>query len=251
MLRRAHHVERDDDFGRSFCGFNVIDATMRQGDDFLQVFDPGQDVLLTKRRLPHWAQARTICFITWRTSDSIPKRVLQQWIFERDVWLKRHGIRPDSVDWMRQLDQLDLPRRREFHRLLASRWHAHLDACHGDCVLQRPELAAIVATSLHHFDNDRYVLTDFVVMPNHVHLLAAFPDEASMLKQCSSWKQYTATRINRRIGRNRRFWQQDAFDHLVRSLDQFEYYRRYIKDNPQRARLQPGQFLHFSKSLPK
>jgi putative transposase len=86
-------------------------------------------------------------------------------------------------------------------------------------------------------------------MPNHVHLLAAFPDEEAMLAQCESWKHYTATQINRRLGENGRFWQQDGFDHLVRSEEQWEYLRRYIAANPARARLSEGEYLHFSKKL--
>lgn len=152
-------------------------------------------------------------------------------------------------DWKRKLGELDPRQRRLFHRRLANRWDEHLDACHGSCVLQRRELAAIVAASLHEFDEDRYELTDFIIMPNHVHLLAAFPDEEAMLIRCESWKHFTATAINRKLGKKGRFWQQDVFDHLVRSVEQFEYYRRYIKDDPRRAALKPGQFLHYSKKL--
>ena len=104
-----------------------------------------------------------------------------------------------------------------------------------------------MADSLLHFDGDRYDLTDFVVMPNHVHVLVAFPDESSMLAQCDSWKHFTTTQINRALGRKGRFWQQDGFDHLVRSVEQFEYLRRYIAENPRRANLQLGEFRHFSK----
>ena len=86
-------------------------------------------------------------------------------------------------------------------------------------------------------------------MPNHVHVLAAFPDEESMLKQCESWKHFTAMQINRQLGRKGRFWQQDGFDHLVRSERQFEHLRRYIAENPTRAGLQPGEYLHESKEL--
>ncbi|HEV8061780.1 MAG TPA: transposase [Gemmataceae bacterium] len=110
-------------------------------------------------------------------------------------------------------------------------------------------MAEIVARSLHHFDGARYLLLDFVIMPNHVHLLAAFPDEQGMLNQCESWKHYTATQINRRLKRKDRLWQQDAFDHLVRSEAQLQYLRKYIADNPARARLKPGEFVHFSKTL--
>ena len=102
-------------------------------------------------------------------------------------------------------------------------------------MLRKSELAKTIAESLRYFDGDRYDLTDFVVMPNHVHLLAAFPNEEAMLDQCESWKHFTAVKINRFLGRKQRFWQQDGFDHLIRSAEQFEYLRRYVADNPQRT----------------
>ncbi len=117
--------------------------------------------------------------------------------------------------------------------------------------MRSPVLAQIVAASLRHFDGDRYELTDFVVMPNHVHVLAAFLDEKAMLEQCESWKHYTATQINRHLGRKGRFWQQDGFDHLVRTAGQFDYLRLYIAENPNKAKLREGEFVHYSKNLSK
>jgi type I restriction enzyme R subunit len=137
----------------------------------------------------------------------------------------------------------------KFQDFVSDRWNQDLDDCHGQCVLRRADLSAIVADSLHHFDGERYEMTDFVVMPNHVHMLVAFPDEAAMLRQCDSWKHFTATRINAILHRSGRFWQQDGFDHLVRSADQFAYLRKYIADNPLRANLRTGQFKHYSKPI--
>jgi type I restriction enzyme R subunit len=214
----------------------------------IQVFDPSQEVAVVDRRLPHWSQAGTISFITWRTFDSLPKNVIDGWFAERNEWLKLHGIAP-AGDWPKLVQSLSPSSRHELNCLLSERWHDALDSSHGKCVLRRPELSQIVSNSLLHFDGDKYELTDFVVMPNHVHLLAAFPDEATMLRQCDSWKHYTATQINRRLGRDGRFWQQDGFDHLVRSLDEFEYLRRYIANNPRRAKLRPGEYIHWSKAL--
>jgi type I restriction enzyme R subunit len=58
---------------------------------------------------------------------------------------------------------------------------------------------------LRHFDGVRYELSDFVVMPNHVHILAAFPTSDAMLQQCEAWKHFTATKINRVLGVKGRF----------------------------------------------
>ena len=71
-----------------------------------------------------------------------------------------------------------------------------------------------------------------------------------MLHQCRSWKRYTAGVFNRTQGRKGHFWQRDSFDHLVRSTEHFEHYRRYIADNPVRARLKSGEFIHEQKPLP-
>jgi len=215
----------------------------------IRVFDPCEDALVVERRLPHWAQPGTICFITFRTGDSMPESVVDRWLEERWQWLRQHGIDPMQSHWEHALAQLDKRLQSEFHQTFSQRWHDELDECHGECVLRRVELAHIVADSLKHFDGDRYELTDFVVMPNHVHLLAAFRDADQMLEQCRSWKHFTAARINRRLKRKGRFWQQDGFDHLVRSAEQFEHLRRYIAENPMKARLHSQEYIHETKSL--
>ena len=110
-------------------------------------------------------------------------------------------------------------------------------------MLRRPELARIVADSLLYFDANRYRMGDFVVMPNHVHLLVVFGSEDALKGQCDSWLHFTAVQINRALGEKGKFWQQEPFDHLVRSPEQYDYLRQYIADNPRKAGLQPGEYL--------
>jgi putative transposase len=210
-------------------------------------FEPNEEYFISERKLPHWTQAGTICFITWRTWDSMPPEVIEAWITERDLWLSRHNIDPNTEGWREHLIDLPASEQRDFHHRLSARWEASLDGCHGACVLRRPEPARVVADSLKYFDSDRYVLTDFVVMPNHVHVLAAFEDPARMLKQCASWKHYTAVKINKLLNRQGRFWEVEGFDHLVRSPEQFECLRTYIAENPRQAHLQAGEFVHYSR----
>ena len=85
---------------------------------------------------------------------------------------------------------------------------------------------------------------DFVVMPNHVHLLCAFSSENALSKQCDSWLHFTARQINLKLGRKGKFWQQEPFDHLVRSPEQYEYLRKYIAENGAKAGLKENQFLY-------
>ena len=215
----------------------------------LHFFDRNAEYTVIERRLPHWVQSGVVCFVTWRTDDSIPASVLEKWRQDRRQWLRQHGINPISRNWRQQLQLLDIEAQAEFYQHFSKRWHDELDACHGACVLRDHSNAEIVGNSLHKFDGDRYELTDFIVMPNHVHLLATFSVEAATLEQCESWKHFTAHQINRKLVQSGRFWQQDGFDHLVRSVEQFEHFRRYIARNGIKAGLSPSEYLHYSKAM--
>jgi len=207
------------------------------------LFDPKQDYHVSWGHLPHWEQAGATYFITWRTEDSLPRSVLKTWIAERDHWLIRNGIRVPSDAYT----QPDVPEHlsREYRSFISDRWETRLDECHGECVLRRPELAEIVGKSLLHFDGDRYSMGDFIVMPNHVHMLVCFPGEDQLKSQCKSWKRFTATQINQRLNRRGEFWQAESFDHLVRSPEAFENYRQYIANNPKWAKLKEGEYLYY------
>jgi putative transposase len=204
--------------------------------------NPEAPVTITHGHLPHWDQEGATYFITWRTADSIPKEVWQHWQKERDDWLRSHGIDSRRKDWRSKLEELPEAARRDFRRFTRS-LEDELTACHGDCVLRCSTQAQIVADGLRHFDGNRYTLGDFVVMPNHVHLLVGALARNAMLKQVESWKKWTALKINEALGRKGRFWQDESFDHLVRSEAAFQKFRRYITDNPVKAKLRDGEFL--------
>ncbi len=84
----------------------------------------------------------------------------------------------------------------------------------------------------------------FVIMPNHVHVLAAFRDEGAVTKQGAAWRRFFARQINELIGREDHLWQQDQFDHLVRSEASFDRIRHYIVivNNPSKANLRCGEY---------
>lgn len=207
-----------------------------------ELFDPKGELLIHEHCRPHWSQAGAIVFITFRTHDSIPREVLDRWEREKQEWLLRGGLAVNGLHWSQIVMSLSEADRIRFYRQFDHCREDFLDTCHGECLLQRPILAQIVADSLLHFDGQRYRMGDFIVMPNHVHLLAAFGNAGQLVAQCDSWLHYTAVQINKRLGRKGKFWQQEPFDHLVRSPEQYEYLRDYIRDNPKKARLKPGEY---------
>ena len=209
----------------------------------VELFDPKAELLVHEHFRPHWSQAGAIVFITFRTHDSIPQEVLDLWERQKLDWLQRRG-HEGTQHWTEVLPGLSPKERAAFTKEFERCREGFLDTCHGRCLLRRPELAAIVADSLLHFDGERYRMGDFIIMPNHVHLLAAFGTEDGLITQCDSWLHYTAFRINQQLGEKGKLWQQEPFDHLVRSSEQYAYLRKYIADNGKKARLSPGEYLY-------
>lgn len=211
------------------------------------LFDKDAEVEQSERYLPHWFQPGVATFVTFRTADSLPRAVVAQWQEEQRRWLRQHGIRISADGPLPEAEALPATIRSTFRQHRERRRHWHLDRCHGECLLRRPEIATIVGEALRHFDGDRYDLDCLVVMPNHVHVLAQFRHPVTCRQQCASWLRYTAVRINREIGRRGAFWQSEPFDHLVRSAEQFRYLQQYIAENPTKANLRPGEYLFWKR----
>lgn len=212
-----------------------------------ELFDPDEEVRITEGRLPHWFQAGRLYFITFRTDDSLPIGVVKLWLRRRDDWLLRQRIDPRAADWKVQFASLPARLRRQFHAIFSEEYLKHLDLGHGDCVLRRPEISKVVADGLLFFNEVRYELTGFVIMPNHVHVLVAMLGDTDVVKQCYSWKKNIALRINRLLSRTGRFWHEESFDHLVRREEQFDILREYVRCNPIKAGLREGEFVHWQK----
>ncbi|MFT5128446.1 MAG: hypothetical protein ACI8W8_002056, partial [Rhodothermales bacterium] len=60
-----------------------------------------------------------------------------------------------------------------FARLYTRHAEHWSDEGHGSCRMADPASAEIVANALSHFDDQRYELIAYVIIPNHVHRLAA------------------------------------------------------------------------------
>jgi REP element-mobilizing transposase RayT len=79
-------------------------------------------------------------------------------------------------------------------------------------------------------------------MPNHVHLLLkTLQDENGWLfplaEIMQSLKGTTAHRINKLLHRSGTVWEEESFDHVLRSDETLEQKREYIRQNPVHAGL--------------
>jgi REP element-mobilizing transposase RayT len=106
----------------------------------------------------------------------------------------------------------------------------------GPTHLVMPSIAQIVVASLQHCDQVDYGLHAWVLMPNHVHMLATPRTDVS--KFMRRLKGYTARRSNELLHRTgEAFWQEESYDRLVRTPEEFKNIESYILNNPVKAGL--------------
>ncbi len=100
--------------------------------------------------------------------------------------------------------------------------------------LRQPDIANIIVDAILHRHPAHYHLHNYVVMPNHVHLLIT--PHLPVSKVTQSLKRFTAREANRILGRTGHpFWQDESYDRLVRDDEEFKRIASYIVMNPVRA----------------
>ncbi len=156
--------------------------------------------------------------LVFRLHDAVPTAVVQGW--------------KDELAWIEGLPASD-PREIELRKLIAR----YEDAGHGACWLRDESIAALVEDALLHFDDQRYRLIAWCVMPNHVHALVETREEWLLASIVHSWKSYTALAANQILGRSGDFWFREYFDRFIRDDRHFANAVGYIEMNPVKAGL--------------
>jgi REP element-mobilizing transposase RayT len=109
--------------------------------------------------------------------------------------------------------------------------------CLGTCILRRPDIASLVQDAMRFFDGQRYYLAAWCVMPNHVHAVFSTLLDHSPESILHSWKSFTSHKINAILWRRGPLWERESFDHLIRSIEYFEGFVKYVEENPVAAGL--------------
>jgi REP element-mobilizing transposase RayT len=175
--------------------------------------------------LPHVKRAGASYFVTFRLADSLPQEVLLE--FKRQ-----------QAERLRALAEADSAARAEVNLELERQIERYLDRGVGECHLRRPEVAAMVVEALVHFHGEHYLLDEWVVMPNHVHLILWPMPNHSLSGILQSRKRHTARQANRLLAcTGTAFWQPESYDHWIRDDEEKARFRRYIRNNPVKARL--------------
>lgn len=193
----------------------------------------------TSTFLPHWRIHGATYAITFRTKDSLPKSVLED-------FKQRHQILLDRIEKVRQTagsrdatDEL-LPLRAELQSLTQTIIEPALHATKGPQPLSDPQIADRVCKALKFFDGERYNLLAWSVMPNHVHVLLTPHETFSLEGILKSWKTHTAKQANQILGKSGTFWQEEYYDHIVRDGHDLKNQVRYILKNPVNGNASPA-----------
>ncbi|WP_156345582.1 transposase [Verrucomicrobium spinosum] len=114
----------------------------------------------------------------------------------------------------------------------------YLDQGAGACWLQRPEVAQMAVEALKHFNGIRYELDEWVIMPNHIHLVLLPLANHSLSSILHSRKRLIAREANKLIGKTgESFWQPESYDHWIRSDEEMARIKEYVRQNPVKGRL--------------
>jgi REP element-mobilizing transposase RayT len=174
------------------------------------------EIIRSRGYLPHWEQTNQTYFVTFRLHDSLPAEVLAN---------AHKQPSPQKLD------------DRQTHKRFSVAIERSLNAGHGACYMKKPEIASLVAQAIKQFDGQRYHLSAWCVMPNHIHVVIRPFVSWKLPSIIHSWKSFTANRANRLLGRSGPFWQREYYDHLVRNGEEYIRVVNYVTENPMKAGL--------------
>ena len=108
----------------------------------------------------------------------------------------------------------------------------------GKSLLQSQRNANLLVDVLRSLVAERAIeLHDFVIMPDHVHLLLTVGDGMTIEKAMQLIKGRFSFRLEKEFGYAGEVWQRGFSEVQVMNRTSFESHRKYISENPVKARL--------------
>lgn len=184
-----------------------------------------------RRNLPHFQFDFSYYFITFRLYNSLQKEIVES--------LKKYYS--DNKNRITKIkdEELKSIRLYELQKRYFGLFDRHLDT-NKECInyLSDPRIARIVVESIGYRDGKDYETISYCIMPNHVHLLIFVERFVKPLYRImQSLKRHTGRESNKIINRTGSFWNEESYDHIVRSPTELKNIINYIMSNPVKAGL--------------
>jgi putative transposase len=94
-----------------------------------------------------------------------------------------------------------------------------------------------LSTIFSYRDQDKFLVHEFVVMPNHAHLLITPQPGVTLERAMQFIKGGFSFRAGKELGMKNEIWQRGYVDHRIRDAVDYNHHRNYIWSNPVRAHL--------------
>ena len=119
------------------------------------------------------------------------------------------------------------------------------------CLLQSEHMAGLFIELLYSYrEQKKYLLHEFVVMPNHFHLLIT--PNVTLERAMQFIKGGFSFQAKKRFGLTCEIWQTSFYDRRVRDLQEYQHFRNYIHQNPvRRGLVQRAEDWPFGSANPK
>jgi putative transposase len=113
-------------------------------------------------------------------------------------------------------------------------------------LFSREVWAKLLTDTIYHYRGTAYLLHEFVVMPDHIHVLLT--PKTGLEKAVQFIKGGFSYRAKKELGSNIEIWQKGFSDHRVRDESDYRIHQVYIQQNPVRKHLceRPEEYLHSS-----
>jgi putative transposase len=124
----------------------------------------------------------------------------------------------------------------------------------GKALLQSERMASLLIDVLRSYVSaGKFKIHDFVIMPNHVHLLITVDWNMSIEKAVQLIKGNFSYRVKKELGYQREVWQRGFSEDQVMDRESFLKHKAYIDNNPVKAGLAdaPGKWPYCSLFLRK
>lgn len=102
-------------------------------------------------------------------------------------------------------------------------------------LFSRESSAKLLIDTLYHYRGSAYLLHEFVIMPDHIHVI--FTPKTSLEKAVQFIKGGFSYRAKKELGSSLEIWQKGFSDHRIRDANDYRIHQIYVQQNPVRRHL--------------
>ena len=195
--------------------------------------DPDIEIKFYKRHLPHWRQKGATYAVTFRLEDSLPQEKIHLLKSMRRHWERKFPEPRSESTWQ------------QYAKTVTESINKWLDQGSGACHFKCREFADELSRAIMHYQEQKYFVSCFVVMPNHCHVVILPYDSFTLEDILKSIKGVVSRFVNEKLQTNGPLWQQESFDRIVRDEKHLYHCVQYVGNNPRSAGLPETQWVRW------